>query len=154
MVEEARILATSRIETTPMAPPRLRISRIEGPPAGLRAGEEFTLRVHLRNLGGLPARNTRVDLRLPDGLRFLSGAQETQRFDLVEREAQAEWRLRAIEADQGALQVLVRSESSDSSPTLEVPISIRPPDVPLLLGVALAAAILLLVLLRRLRGRG
>lgn len=125
LVERAVVGEGSSIEVTGRSPPKLRFARVDGPEDEVQAGATFALAAVLRNEGGLPVKNTEVRILYSEDLLTLVEGNATSGFEWIEKEDLLSWKFKALKGGEGAVRLVVKSESTDSSPLAEVRVAIR-----------------------------
>lgn len=128
LVERAVIGEDSAIEVTGRSPPKLRFARVESLEGEVQAGVTFALAAVLRNEGGLPVKGTQVRVLYPQNLLTLVEGNATTDFEWIEKEAQLRWRFGTLRGGEGVIQLVVQSESTDSSPLARVPVAVSSGD--------------------------
>jgi uncharacterized repeat protein (TIGR01451 family) len=154
VVERVRFFGDTCIEPTTRSPESLEVSSRYAPTA-VRAGEELTLFVRVRNAGTTPLGEVRIRARPPAaGLQAVSGTSQVRR-DLT-GEWIAELRYRATTPGKYTVRVDIGTGISPFVGDNKVAVEVReaaPPVAPWLIGAAVVLVLAMLVGHRFLRRR-
>jgi hypothetical protein len=126
-LERLTVFDDTGIEYTPLAPPRLSM-QVTLPEQQLIVGDILRLEFHLENRGDHPAKGVTVGVIYPKeafGIRD----QESWRFPVVEKEAQGEFVLEALQSGRHQIIVSTASDSGGQPATiLAADIGLSRPD--------------------------